>query len=815
MRWRIGAAVIASVLAVVIAGIFSFPEYLDTTVPHFTTEASPPLVSKMVIVVVDGLRNDVATDPALMPSLAKGRAAGSFGIAETAAIPISASFFRAIMVGRLISTLDVLGDFYPYSLTQSSIVHQVHGSGRRVCVISAGPVASAFGAAADVNITLPLSFQYYLANDEAVARSAVEQIETGECSLTIVHFESLDAAGHTTGGASPTYRSSARYVDKMVAEVVAAASPESTMLIVSDHGVADDGSHSIPIKPVREAPFVLWGPGVAAGQIVSIHQIDFAALLAVLLGVPIPPANLGRLPVELLPTHWAASDNGLSRALKQRLEYTREYARSNGRNLPESLDSAATAADPLTSLELVDSFYRNDLAKRTRNVVYAGVLFALIGLSYLCSKLGFERGLWKWLLILWPISIAWATAYPDLFVARGLPAFRPASLLVHPGQSLFFAVALSLLAALLIEVSSRLRQTTWLPALIPLLGLAIFASPSLHDFLFWGAGAVSVGFFVRASLKRTLEVRHVGFVLGILLLLGLRRYRSLSLTLELVAPDFAVPFLMVAAFCVVLWIARSRGRLNRRTIILTCAMFAASAIARSMENASITMAVHTISFAVVLFTLTTRALRNYQVLALGALMASSYLLFDTVAFAELTLALMMIYPICALSGPLDVEWGSVGSALLYFVSAWLLFFNTEHEFDLTAVDTLRKGMHLWSSDQGGAFSVSSVVIMSYLKFGAFFILPFLVIVLTGPSGRDRHWWNRFIATGAALHVHLLAVSFARMMSIGYAASGGIILAASACLVFLFATILHRDENSAHAGSTGAATSIPAMPFSTT
>ena len=81
MKWPIAAAIFFSVFAVVLAGIFSFPEYLDTTPLDFHTEAAPPLSKKMVVVVIDGLRNDTANDSALMPTLARGRTAGSFGTA--------------------------------------------------------------------------------------------------------------------------------------------------------------------------------------------------------------------------------------------------------------------------------------------------------------------------------------------------------------------------------------------------------------------------------------------------------------------------------------------------------------------------------------------------------------------------------------------------------------------------------------------------------------------------------------------------------------------------------------------------------------
>lgn len=56
-------------LCLAIASVATTPSVLDSTRISGTTEASPALTSSLLIVILDGLRLDVAEDDAVIPNL--------------------------------------------------------------------------------------------------------------------------------------------------------------------------------------------------------------------------------------------------------------------------------------------------------------------------------------------------------------------------------------------------------------------------------------------------------------------------------------------------------------------------------------------------------------------------------------------------------------------------------------------------------------------------------------------------------------------------------------------------------------------------
>ncbi|KAL7472762.1 hypothetical protein ACHAXS_013127 [Conticribra weissflogii] len=211
--------------------------------------------------------------------------------------------------------------------------------------------------------------------------------------LIVAHFLGVDHVGHTYGPNDPHMTSKLHQMDVSLAETLDAmdAAPSDSCvaaLVLGDHGMTEDGNHGGGTsEEINAGLFAHFSPGCggsghyddarastdvvdgihgseigkdAAQAFESINQIDLVPTISLLLGLPIPYANIGGLVPALLPkprrsTHSPRDDDddtphiavALALNAAQVWSYLHEYSKSS-RDLPsdqlkelkELLDSA-------------------------------------------------------------------------------------------------------------------------------------------------------------------------------------------------------------------------------------------------------------------------------------------------------------------------------------------------------------------------------------------------------------------------------------------------------------------------------------------
>ena len=143
-----------------------------------------------------------------------------------------------------------------------------------------------------------------------------------ELEVEVVHFLGVDHVGHTYGPHNQHMDAKLREMDaalQTILELLDESSQCHAALIFGDHGMTEDGNHGGgTVEETNAALFVHASP--ACGDMLnssyleqktmsefvsqtfaSIHQIDLVPTLSVLLGLPVPYANLGGLVPSLLP----------------------------------------------------------------------------------------------------------------------------------------------------------------------------------------------------------------------------------------------------------------------------------------------------------------------------------------------------------------------------------------------------------------------------------------------------------------------------------------------------------------------------------
>jgi hypothetical protein len=128
----------------------------------------------------------------------------------------------------------------------------------------------------------------------AAARAAI----AGDAALAFVHVLRIDDAGHRAGAAAPAYAEAARWADRALVELHAAA-PDARWLVLADHGHLPAGGHGGAEEALRVVRACVVDPALAAATTAPaarrrVHLVDLSRALADWLGQPPRDHALGR-----------------------------------------------------------------------------------------------------------------------------------------------------------------------------------------------------------------------------------------------------------------------------------------------------------------------------------------------------------------------------------------------------------------------------------------------------------------------------------------------------------------------------------------
>src|SRR5690242_1041907 len=135
---------------------------------------------------------------------------------------------------------------------------------------------------------------------DETAALAIDYIKSKKPTLMFVHFDHVDHAGHESGHGSPEYYQAVEKADELAGKVLAALedagiADKTVVLVTADHGGVGK-KHGGNTMAELEIPWILAGPGVAAGKELRapVRTYDTAATVAYLLGLKPPDCWIGR-----------------------------------------------------------------------------------------------------------------------------------------------------------------------------------------------------------------------------------------------------------------------------------------------------------------------------------------------------------------------------------------------------------------------------------------------------------------------------------------------------------------------------------------
>jgi hypothetical protein len=239
---------------------------------------TPPLTDEVVIVVVDGLRNDVART---LPTFRRVAEDGSFLTARTSQPSLSLPGWTLLTTGAPPEISGVTTNWYEGRVQVDSLFTSADRAGITTSIAGHTAWEQLYR---DVVTEGWFGGKDNAASDEEVGRQAIRIIRRLHPELLLVHLPDVDSTGHVRG-VGPEYRRAAERADAVIARILEEAGTDATVILTSDHGHIDAGGHGGPEDVVTTTPLVVAGPGTVIGATGEVSQADVAPTVAALLGL--------------------------------------------------------------------------------------------------------------------------------------------------------------------------------------------------------------------------------------------------------------------------------------------------------------------------------------------------------------------------------------------------------------------------------------------------------------------------------------------------------------------------------------------------
>lgn len=260
---------------------------------------TPGLSPSVVLVVVDGLREDASGD---MPYLTGLRQMGAYGTARSGQPSYSMPSYAVLSSGAWQEKTGIVLNDGKGPLTVDTVFRLARRHGMSVVMVAHQWWEELNGREAFSSVLTYSDSDASLAVDAWVRDRAVAVLRPDPPDLTLVHFMQVDSEGHAAGAASAQYRDAVLATDSYIKDVVAAMDLTcQTLIVTADHGHlshnAGGGSgHGGWESELVTVPLVMVGAGVKVGSLPSVvQQTDVAPTVAALLGLPVPGGAQGRV----------------------------------------------------------------------------------------------------------------------------------------------------------------------------------------------------------------------------------------------------------------------------------------------------------------------------------------------------------------------------------------------------------------------------------------------------------------------------------------------------------------------------------------
>lgn len=266
--------------------------------PSATRPPLAPLTSRVVLVVVDGLRDDASHELPFLDSL---RRQGAWTELRTRMPSFSKPNYAVLLTGTWAEVNGVTLNAHVGPVATDHLLRRAKAAGVKTAVIGDEWWGELANGQIDYPYLYPDAETHSPTFDVRVTSEALQSLAQDQAGFTLVHLCGVDSAGHQSGGAgSKAYRQAARAADDRVRRIAQALDlTQDTLIVTADHGHLTRNNrggsgHGGGEPEVLTVPFVMVGKAVRPGRMEPGEVLDTVPTAAALLGVPAPVEAQGK-----------------------------------------------------------------------------------------------------------------------------------------------------------------------------------------------------------------------------------------------------------------------------------------------------------------------------------------------------------------------------------------------------------------------------------------------------------------------------------------------------------------------------------------
>lgn len=350
--------------------------------PTFRPEPRPlkerALTQHLMLVVVDGLRFDIATDESRMPHFAGRMKAGASAEVWAGRVSMTTSAVLAYGTGQPGGMDQVVRNIRPRPPTFDNWLTRAKERGLTLAAAGDPAWKQMYGGAMARTLLDPPGAGIEEDFNPKTFKD-VRELRVAKPNFLVAHFVTPDHQGHAYGIFSTRYADHIRDYDRQLHQLLLEFGPSWTVLVTSDHGAVDSGTHGSDTPLQRRTPAFAFGPGIRPGahSDQAVDQLDLAATMAVLVGVAPPAHGRGHVLVEWLDLDQAERERIACDQARQVVAYAK--AEVDSEVALDSCSSVSSARDAVRAADLTIAERTGISSPRATLIAIVGcLLFALI-----------------------------------------------------------------------------------------------------------------------------------------------------------------------------------------------------------------------------------------------------------------------------------------------------------------------------------------------------------------------------------------------------------------------------------------------------
>lgn len=323
--------------------------------PQGTGQPLPPLVPRVVLVIVDGLRYDVAEK---MPSLHTLQQAGASARSISAVPSMSQPTWTTLLTGARPEINGAVLFNAPLAQIKPIQVEHIFQLAKQTGLSTALAGQEWWEKMVPRQYLDKAHFvqDFDAKGDLEATQAAIEFLQDSDLDFLLLYLGQFDDAADRFGAFSPQAQQAVQNVNDNLSALLSHVNLNNTVLVITaDHGQMARGGHGGDDKPVLETPCIMAGPRVRSGAYPAIQQPDIPTTIAALLGTPLPRSSQGRILYEFLDVSAAEKARGQSALAEQRVAQADAYLWSiKAQALPGTVHTHLSTLDALLRQEKIE-----------------------------------------------------------------------------------------------------------------------------------------------------------------------------------------------------------------------------------------------------------------------------------------------------------------------------------------------------------------------------------------------------------------------------------------------------------------------------